>query len=114
MPQSLLLSGKDGVGLSTIARYIAELSKAVPTVILPEKDEKIDLEKGVISVDIMRQLYNDTKTKNIEKKEVNRPNEWYGSRDKNFASNVAFAAVNQAYDKHRRRPSEATGQYGEN
>lgn len=63
MPQSLLLTGDSGVGLSTISRYIAELRDINPTIILPEKDEKIDLEKGVISVDIMRRLYNETRTK---------------------------------------------------
>lgn len=63
LPQSLLLTGKDGVGLSTIGRYIADLRHIKPTVILPEKDEKIDIEKGVISVEIMRRLYDDTRTK---------------------------------------------------
>jgi DNA polymerase-3 subunit delta' len=63
LPQSLLLTGDSGVGLSTISRYMAELRKVKPTIILPEKDEKIDLDKGVISVDIMRRLYNETRTK---------------------------------------------------
>jgi DNA polymerase-3 subunit delta' len=35
----------------------------VPIIILPEKDEKIDIEKGVISVEIMRRLYDETRTK---------------------------------------------------
>jgi DNA polymerase-3 subunit delta' len=63
MPQSLLLTGENGVGLGTISRYIAELRHVSPTIILPEKDEKIDLDKGVISVDIMRRLYDETRTK---------------------------------------------------
>ena len=63
MPQSLLLTGESGVGLSTISCYLAELRKIKPIVILPEKDDKIDLEKGVISVDIMRRLYDETRTK---------------------------------------------------
>lgn len=63
LPQSLLLTGEIGVGLGVVSRYIAELRHVTPTVILPEKDEKIDLEKGVISVDIMRRLYNETRTK---------------------------------------------------
>jgi DNA polymerase-3 subunit delta' len=63
MPQSMLLTGKNRVGLSTIAKYIASLRKVTPIIILPEKDEKIDIEKGVISVDIMRRLYDETRTK---------------------------------------------------
>jgi len=63
MPQSLLLTGDNGIGLSVISKYIAELRKIIPTIILPEKDEKIDLDKGIISVDIMRRLYGETRTK---------------------------------------------------
>ena len=63
LPQSLLLTGDSGVGLSTISRYIAELCGVKPIIILPEKDEKIDLEKGIISIDIMRRLYDETRTK---------------------------------------------------
>ena len=63
LPQALLLTGESGVGLSTIGRYIAELHKVVPMIILPEKDEKIDIDKGVISVDSMRHLFNETRTK---------------------------------------------------
>jgi DNA polymerase III delta prime subunit len=63
LPQSLLLTGDDGVGLSTISRYIAQMRKIVPIVILPEKDEKIDIEKGIISVGIIRRLHDDTRTK---------------------------------------------------
>lgn len=63
MPQSLLLTGESGVGLSTISCYLAELRKVKPIIILPEKDDKIDIEKGIISVDIMRRLYEETRTK---------------------------------------------------
>jgi DNA polymerase III, gamma/tau subunits len=65
LPQSLLLTGENGVGLGIISRYIAELRKVTPIVILPEFDEKIDIDKGVISVDIMRRLYNETRTKTV-------------------------------------------------
>jgi DNA polymerase-3 subunit delta' len=63
MPQSLLLTGESGVGLGVISKYIASLRKVNPMIILPEKDEKIDLDKGVISVDMMRRLYDETRTK---------------------------------------------------
>lgn len=63
MPQSLLLTGENGVGLGAVAKYIAEKRNVTPLIILPEKDEKIDLDKGIISVDIMRRLYNEASTK---------------------------------------------------
>jgi DNA polymerase-3 subunit delta' len=63
MPQSMLLTGENRVGLSTIAKHIAELRNIKPIVILPEKDEKVDIEKGIISVEIMRRLYDETRTK---------------------------------------------------
>jgi DNA polymerase-3 subunit delta' len=63
LPQSMLLSGKKRVGLTTIAKHIASLRKVMPIVILPEKDEQVDIEKGVISVESMRRLYDETKTK---------------------------------------------------
>ncbi len=63
MPQSLLLTGAVGVGLGTVADYIAhQVSNEVITV-LPEKDEKVDIDKGTISVDSIRRLYMQTRTK---------------------------------------------------
>lgn len=67
MPQSLLITGSPGLGLTTIAEYMAEAQGAKPTIILPEKDERIDLDKGMISIDIMRRLYDETRTKNTKK-----------------------------------------------
>lgn len=63
LPQSLLLTGAIGVGLGEISKYIASLRSVTPTIILPEKDEKTDLDKGIVSVDIMRRLYDETRTK---------------------------------------------------
>ena len=62
LPQSLLLSGKPGVGLLTIASDLAADLKTPAHIVLPEKDEKVDIEKGVISVDSIRRLYQMTKT----------------------------------------------------
>lgn len=70
MPQSLLLTGETGVGLATIAKYIAEKRGVQPTIILPEKDEKIDIEKGVITVDIMRRLYEESSAKTVADKMI--------------------------------------------
>lgn len=63
LPGSILITGDYGIGLGTIGRYIAKLAKVTPTIILPEKDEKIDLEKGIISADIMRRIYDDVRIK---------------------------------------------------
>jgi DNA polymerase III subunit delta' len=63
MPQSLLISGDYGVGLLSAAKYIANQQQVAPQIVLPEKDEKVDLEKGIISIDIMRRLYEETRTK---------------------------------------------------
>jgi len=68
LPQSLLLTGNDGVGLTTIALHIADKHSVIPTVILPEKDEIINIEKGVISVEMIRRLYDNTKTKNDDER----------------------------------------------
>jgi len=65
LPQSLFISGEHGVGLGTISKYIADLRKVTPIIVLPEKDEKVDIDKGVISVEIIRRLYDETRTKAV-------------------------------------------------
>lgn len=63
MPHALLVTGPHGVGASTIAAHMAlQLSPTVITV-LPEKDEIVDLEKGTITVGLIRRLYEQTRTK---------------------------------------------------
>ena len=68
LPQSTLLCGPSGVGLCTIAKYIASLSNLAPTIILPEKDEAVNLETGIISTDIIRRIYDQVCTKNKDPK----------------------------------------------
>lgn len=61
-PHALLLTGPHGIGASTIAHHIAvQLSQNILT-ILPEKDEKVDLESGTITVGLIRRLYEQTRT----------------------------------------------------
>lgn len=67
LPQSLLLTGEVGVGLGTIAKYIAEQNSPDVTVVLPEYKEKVDLDKGTIGVEIIRRLYEQTRTKTLTK-----------------------------------------------
>lgn len=62
-PHALLITGQEGVGLSGIAAEYAKCIGAPVQVVLPEKNETIDLEKGIIGVDIIRRLYEQTKTK---------------------------------------------------
>lgn len=62
LPQSLLLTGPVGVGLGTIARYVGGQIGDVTLTIMPEKDDKIDIEKGVISVDSIRRLFDQTRS----------------------------------------------------
>lgn len=62
LPHAVLISGAAGVGLATIAQHYARGAKKPVLTLLPEKDEKVDLEKGVISIERIRQLYDSTKT----------------------------------------------------
>jgi hypothetical protein len=62
LPQSMVFTGPEGVGLSSAVSYVADLVKTIPIYVLPERDEKVDIEKGVITVDVIRRLYSMTKT----------------------------------------------------
>lgn len=62
LPQSIVFTGPDGIGLSAAVEHVAHALKVKPIYVLPEKDEKVDLDKGVITVDVIRRLYAMTKT----------------------------------------------------
>lgn len=59
---AVLFSGKPGVGLFTIAYHYAKDSGSIVMTVLPEKNETIDVEKGTITVQSIRRLYDSTKT----------------------------------------------------
>ncbi len=61
-PHALIIEGQQGIGLANAAYYLAQAMDATISTVLPERDEKIDLEKGTISIDIIRRLYDQTKT----------------------------------------------------
>ncbi len=61
-PQSMLLSGPEGIGLSVVAKYIASSIGGITLVVLPEKKEKIDIENGTISVESIRNLRQETRS----------------------------------------------------
>ncbi len=63
LPQSVLITGNPGIGLKTIGKFIADKKSVLPLVMLPEKNEKIDEENGVIGVNSIRRLYTDTRSK---------------------------------------------------
>lgn len=62
LPGALLITGSEGVGLTAAAHRVSGASKAAVVTVLPEKDEKVDLEKGTITIDSIRRLYELTKT----------------------------------------------------
>lgn len=62
LPGALLITGQEGIGLSSAAQFVSSNVKAITYTVLPEKDEKIDIEKGSITVDSIRRLYELTKT----------------------------------------------------
>jgi len=96
LPQSLLLTGDSRVGLSTIAVYISELRGVTPTTILPEKDERIDIEKGAISIGIIRRLYDDTRTKTTKDRIVIID---YAERMTHQAQNAFLKLLEEPNDK---------------
>jgi len=57
LPGALLITGDEGIGLTSAAGEVALHSKAITYTVLPEKDEKVD-----ITVDSIRRLYTLTKT----------------------------------------------------
>lgn len=62
-PHALLLTGPVGIGLSTIINYYVAKTNVNITTLLPEKDEKVDIVKGTITVQSIRRLYEATRTK---------------------------------------------------
>ena len=97
LPGALLITGEIGVGLTAAAHAVAASSKAVVQTIYPEKDEKVDIEKGTITVNSIRRLYAITKT--VE------PNGRVIVID--YAERMAKAAQN-AFLKLLEEPSEGT------
>jgi DNA polymerase III delta prime subunit len=63
LPHAILVTGREGVGLRSVVERLAA-RRALPIEwVLPEKKEVIDREAGTVSVDIIRRLYDQTKTR---------------------------------------------------
>ncbi len=61
-PHALLVSVREGIGLFTIVNSYVTAAGVEVDYVLPEKDDKIDIEKGSITVESIRRLYDRTKT----------------------------------------------------
>lgn len=70
LPHALFLEGNRGLGLVEIAKQIAEYQNTKAEIILPEKDEKIDLDKGSISVETIRNIYTNVRAKSSQKRVI--------------------------------------------
>lgn len=66
LPQAVLLTGPDGFGLNAVAFAISEAMNTIPVVLDPEKDDSVDVEKGSISIEMIRRLYDWTKTTELK------------------------------------------------
>lgn len=67
LPHALLVVGGEQLGSLDIAKHIAKNSGADSNILLPEKNEKVDLENGVIGIDQVRNLYESTRSKKSSK-----------------------------------------------
>ena len=63
LPHGILLYGKEGVGLETAATRLADQAGASVVRVLPEYKENVDLEKGRITIGVIRRLYEMVRTK---------------------------------------------------
>lgn len=61
-PHAILLTGPYGIGLSTVGQHYAQEAGGQVVTVLPEKESKIDVEKGSITVESIRRLYDLTRT----------------------------------------------------
>lgn len=63
LPHGILFYGKAGVGLETAAQQLAHYAHASTICILPEYNDKVDTEKGRITIGVVRRLYELVRTK---------------------------------------------------
>lgn len=55
LPQSLLISGPDGIGFAAVIDILKPTRQLI--LLQPEKDDTVDLEKGTITIEMIRDLY---------------------------------------------------------
>ena len=69
-PHGVILYGEEGIGLRTIAREYFEPKGSVVLEVLPEKNEKVDIEKGVITIESIRRLYDTLRTTHAQRRVI--------------------------------------------
>lgn len=62
-PHACLLVGQRGVGVTQAVTYYAQQAAMNVEWVYPEKKEVVDTESGVISIDVIRRLYDSAKTR---------------------------------------------------
>ncbi len=67
-PQAVLLFGEEGVGLRTVAKHYFEPKGSIVLEVLPEKNDTVDIEKGVITVESIRRLYDTLRTTSAQRR----------------------------------------------
>lgn len=71
LPQGLIIDGPVGVGVTAVAKSLAQVHNSPDLVILPKRLTKnkqtVDMDTGRIIIDDMRLLYQETRTKQLEK-----------------------------------------------
>lgn len=67
LPHAVLLHGPVGVGLSSAASYVLHDLPGDVITVLPEKNDTVDVEKGTITVKIIRKLYDMARSKGSKK-----------------------------------------------
>lgn len=63
LPHAIGIYGDHGTGLTTTAKYIAERVGASFEIVYPERQDSVDIDKGTITIDIIRRLYRVTQGK---------------------------------------------------
>ena len=67
MPHALGMYGDEGIGLLTAATFLSTKAGARMSVVYPEKNDSVDIEKGTITIEIVRRLYVHTQGKSRER-----------------------------------------------
>lgn len=62
LPHALLITGPHGLGLDVAVGTIQSTLLAQLVPVLPEKDDVVNEQEGIISIDIVRRLYEQTRT----------------------------------------------------
>lgn len=64
-PHAIIFYGEAGVGVDQAIQYYIDMTSGKKTDMLPEKNEKIDLDDGVITIDQIRTLHQEVRTKTV-------------------------------------------------